>query len=109
MHGQRNATTDRELAVDGGQMLLHCFFADAEFAGDLTVAQSARDCIRHLALTVGQRLNEQGAIRGHDGFPLQEGAQLPPYFLKRGPLENRTPQRSPKTDPSATASLVLLE
>jgi RNA polymerase sigma-70 factor (ECF subfamily) len=38
------------------------------------------------------------------------GAQLPPYFPKRGRLENRTPPRSPaKEDLSATASLVLLE
>ena len=45
------------------------------------------------------------------GILLRLGAQLPAYLPKRGSLENRTsPSGSPaENDPSATASIVLLE
>src|SRR5687767_10054213 len=108
MHGERYATTDRELAVDGGQMLLHCLFADPEFACDLTIAEAACNRVRHLALSFGQRFNEKGSgHRGH-GFQLRLGAKLPPYFLKRVPPENRTPPRLPDTDSRGTATIALL-
>src|SRR5687768_12077992 len=105
VNGELDATVDRELAVNGGQMFLDRLFADAEFGGDLTIAEAAGNRVRHLALALRERFHVQGSGRDH-GFLLGSGAQLPPYSLKRGTLENRTP---PGSDPSATESLVLLE
>jgi RNA polymerase sigma factor (sigma-70 family) len=109
VHGQRDPALKGELAVDGGQMLLHRFFADPEFVGYLTVAQAARDGLRHLALAFGQGFGVQRQVVAH-GFLLRLGAQLPAYLPKRGRLKNRTPPRpAGAQDASATASLVLLE
>jgi RNA polymerase sigma factor (sigma-70 family) len=86
-------------------MLLHCLFADVELPGNLTITEAARDRLGHLAFTLGEVLYLQGTVGDH-GFMLHSGAQLPPHFLKRGTLENRTPHRS---DPSMTATQFLLE
>jgi RNA polymerase sigma-70 factor, ECF subfamily len=109
VHGERDPPREGELAVNGGQVLLHCFFADAELVGDLPVAQAAGNRLRHLAFAAGQRFNVQHLVSGH-GVLLRLGAQLPPYLPKRGRLENRTPPRFPGLeDAPATATLVLLE
>jgi RNA polymerase sigma-70 factor, ECF subfamily len=86
-------------------MLLHSLFADVELSRNLTIAEAARDRLGHLALALGERFHVQGAVGGH-GFMLHSGAQLPPHFLKRGTLENRTP---PRSDQSLTATQLLLE
>jgi len=105
VYGERDTPVDRELAVNGGQMLLHRLFADVEFPRNLTIAEAARDRVRHLALALGEVFHLQRVVGGH-GFMLHSGAQLLPYSLKRGTLENRTP---PRADPSATATQFLLE
>src|SRR5688572_26024484 len=86
-------------------MLLHSLFADVELLRNLTITEAARDRLGHLALALGQRFHVQGTIGDH-GFMLHSGAQLPPHFLKRGTLENRTP---PRSDQSVTATQLLLE
>src|SRR5688572_33193873 len=89
-------------------MLLHGFFADPVFVGDLAVAQAARDGIGHLALAFGQCFDVQGFVRDH-GFPLRSGAKLPSYLPKRVSLENRTPNPKPAHDSPATETILLLE
>ena len=75
-------------------MVARCFFTVSSLMpnsrGNLPIAEAAGDRVRHLALALGQRFHVQGTVGDH-GFLLRSGAQLPPYFLKRGTLENRTP------------------
>lgn len=108
MHGERDPPGESELAVDGGQVLLHCFFANPEFIGDLSITQAAGHGMRHLALAVGEGFHMQRIRAGH-GVLLRLGAQLPSHLPKRGRLKNRTPLRSASEDAPATASLILLE
>jgi RNA polymerase sigma-70 factor (ECF subfamily) len=106
-----------ELAVDGSQMLFHRFFAYPEFGGNLPVSQTPRYGSCHLIFAVRERLHVHFEGVRH-GFLLRVGAQLPAYIPKRGSLEKRTTPtalgnaglgNAAPSDPSATASLVLLE
>src|SRR5688572_32629782 len=60
-------------------MLLHRLLADAEFAGDLPVAEAARNRVRHLALALRESFNLQGSGLDH-GVQLRSGAQLALYL-----------------------------
>jgi RNA polymerase sigma-70 factor (ECF subfamily) len=96
-----------ELAVDGSQMLFHRFFAYPEFGGNLPVSETPGYGSCHLVFAIRERLHVHFEGVRH-GFLLRVGAQLPAYLPKRGSLEKRTFPAVP-SDPSATASLVLLE
>jgi RNA polymerase sigma-70 factor (ECF subfamily) len=106
-----------ELAVDGGQMLLHRFFAYPKFGGYLPVSETTGHGPGHLVFAIRERFHVHFEGVRH-GFLLRLGAQLPAYIPKRGSLEKRTPPtalgktalgNAAPADPSATASLVLLE
>ena len=95
-------------------MVARCFFTVSSLIPNSSAICRLRrpreTACGHLALALGQRLDVQRRHVAH-GFLLRLGAQLPAYLPKRGRLENRTapPDRRKRQDPSATASLVLLE
>ena len=109
VNGERDPPGDGELAVDGGQMLLHCFFADAEFTGNLTIAEAARDRVRHLALALGQRFHVQRIRSRIMAFCSDWGHNYPRTSSNEADWKTEHPLDRPVEDAPATASLVLLE